>query len=389
VLVLATTVPARRGDGTPEFVLLLARALASDYEITIVCPRVRDAEREEIADGVRIVRFPYFLRRWEGLADGAILQNLRRQRWRAIEIPFLLVAFVAATLRTARSFGADLIHAHWILPAGFIALVGTKFHRVPFVVTAHGVDVFGLRSRPFLWLKRRVMRRASIVSPASKEMAQVLGMEPGEIDDLVVPMGVEADDIAAAVGEPMPEAGRFLFVGRLAEKKGVDVLLRAVAQVPEARLRVAGDGPDDEALRRLASELGIGDRVQFLGRRTRAEVFAELKLAHALVVPSRVARDGDADSTPLVMSEAMAAGVPVVASRLGGLAEQITTEENGLLVEPDSVESLGEGLHYVLDNPERARGWTELARDRMRTSLDIEHTRARYLEFYRRALEGR
>lgn len=387
VLVLATTVPAEPGDGTPEFVLLLAREMASDYEITLLCPRVRGAAKDRVVDGVRIRRFAYFPRRWEGLADGAILLNLRSQRWRLIEVPFLLTAFLVSAVRERRRTRAELVHAHWLVPGGIVARLVKASTRVPYVVTAHGVDVFGLRGRVFRMLKRWVMRGAAVVSPASAQMAEILGppAEPGD----VVPMGVEADEIADAVGRREPERGSFLFVGRLAEKKGVDVLIRAVEGVPDARLRIAGDGPDGADLQRLAKEIGADDRVEFLGHTSRRDVFSELRRAHAVVVPSRVASDGDADSTPLVMSEAMAAGVPVIASRLGGLAEQITSDENGLLVEPDSVDDLMQALRSMLDDPARAARWASVARERMRTSLDIRYTASRYRDFYERARRPR
>jgi glycosyltransferase involved in cell wall biosynthesis len=175
--------------------------------------------------------------------------------------------------------------------------------------------------------------------------------------------------------------GQLLFVGRLAEKKGVDVLLNALAEVPDATLVVGGDGPDDERLRALSGELGIGDRVRFAGRLSRPMIREELRSAYAVVIPSKVAADGDQDTTPLVMSESMSAAVPVIASRLGGLAEQIEPDVTGLLADPDSAGSLADALRRALADPEKLAGYGRLARDRIRGSaLDLRTTVARYTE---------
>src|SRR5207247_9062190 len=147
----------------------------------------------------------------------------------------------------------------------------------------------------------------------------------------VSPVGVDRDCFARGVGARTPVPGQFLFVGRLAETKGADVLLRALAEVPDSTLVVGGDGPDRPALEGLSEELGIAGRVRFAGRLSRPELREELRRAYAVVVPSRVASDGDQDTTPLVMSESMSAAVRVIGSRLGGLAEQIEPGVTGLL----------------------------------------------------------
>lgn len=361
--------------------LSLARALSADNEITIVTPRVPGAAAYERCGDVEIRRFPYFPRRLEGLADGAIMPNLHNQPWRLLEVAPLMAGFLWTAYREIRRNRPDLIHAHWILPGGLVALALHAALGIPYIVTAHGVDVFGLRAPPFRLLKRWVLRKAAIVSPASSEMAAILGLPPEEAPRLVVPMGVDAERLQQAVGERAPEEGRFLFVGRLAEKKGLDVLLSALVEVPAARLVIVGDGPERVRFEALATRLGVGERATFLGQQDQDHVAGELRLAHALVVPSKVARGGDADATPLVMSEGMAVGVPVIASRLGGLAEQITSEENGLLVEPDSPEALAEALRRVLERPQEARGWAEAARQRMRETLDVRATARRYQEF--------
>lgn len=387
VLVLATTVPAREGDGTPAFVLTLAQALSHDNEVTILTPRVpRCAARERSGD-VEIRRFRYFPRRFERLAAGAIMPNLAAEPWRLLEVPPLLLGFFWSSVREIRRRRPDVIHAHWLLPCGLLALALHRIFGIPYIVTGHAADVFRFRGAPFRTLKRAVLAKAAVVSLVSAETAEVLGISPEEAERLVVPMGVDVDRIQAEVGARAPESGRFLFVGRLVEKKGLDVLLRALAELPDGRLVVVGDGPARPMLEELAAELGLSERVTFAGQQGGDEVAQELRLAHALVVPSRVARDGDADGTPVVMCEGMAAGVPLIASRLGGLSEHIVSGQNGLLIEPDDPRALAEGLRHVLAEPETASSWAEAARQGMRDQLDIRVTARRYQEFIDAALK--
>jgi glycosyltransferase involved in cell wall biosynthesis len=387
VVTLASTVPARSGDGTPEFVLALARKLSSRFDIFIIAPRVSGALREEDIDGVAIRRFAYFPARWEKLADGAILPNLRTKPWTILQVPCLLGAFTGVTLAEIKRRRPSLVHAHWIIPAGLIAWVARKLQGTPYIVTAHGADGFALQGRFWRRLKRLVLEEAVQVLPTSREMAERLQLRDGETDATVVPMGVDVDQIRRVATKTQPRHGTFVFVGRLEDKKGVDTLLRAAASVSGVRLVIIGDGNAGPSLRRLAEDLGASERVSFLGQKPRDEVLAQMQQAQAVVVPSRVGRGGDRETTPLVMSEAMSAGVPVMASRMGGLSEHISHRENGILFEPGSEESLASALRFALENPdevaEYARRAMELVKD---GPLDIAYTAARYADAYARAI---
>ena len=380
VLVLATTMPVVPDDGTPQFVLDLSIGLQQTFDVCIITPRVGASRREEVIQGVAVRRFAYFPRRWESLADGAILPNIKARPLTALQAPFLLAAHLWAALRIGRRWRPDMIHAHWLLPGGLIGFAAAKLLSIPYIVTVHGADAFAMQGAALQWLKRVVMRNARVVGLTSAALAEAVPSVPS-VPQPIIPMGVDVEAFAAGVGERAPVAGRLLFVGRLAQKKGVDVLLRALADLDNGSLAIAGDGPDERELRALTEQLGLGDRVTFLGRVSRAQLREELRRAFAVVVPSRVASDGDQDTTPLVMSESMSAAVPVIASRLGGLGEQIEHGVTGLLAEPDSVSSLAAVLREAVADPESTAKLGLVAQERIRGSvLDIRSTTARYTE---------
>lgn len=377
VLVLATTLPTVRDDGTPQFVLDLSQGLAADMDVTIVAPRVSGGARRERMGDVEVVRIPYLPARWERLADGAMLPNIRQRPALALQAPFLFLALLVGALRELRRKPADVLHAHWIVPGGFLAAILNQMTGTPYVVTGHGADVFALRGRLMTRIKSWICSKASAIGAASTSLAEVLPDTTTPVE--VIPMGVNIEDIQTDVGRPSPEPGRVLFIGRLASKKGIPVLLRATARIPRATVVVGGDGPDASDLRALAAELGIEARVHFPGRLSRTAVKDELRNAAVLVVPSLVADDGDQDTTPLVMSEAMAAGVPVIVSELGGLAEQVEEGVSGLLAPPGDVDGLTSALHWALDHPgELARMAAEARRRITGSAIDIATTSASY-----------
>lgn len=357
--------------------LTLSGALArSGAEVTAVVPRVPGAATEEVVEGVRVRRFAYFLRRWEDLAHGAIMPNLRNNPLRWLQVVPLVLAFQFAALRAVRRERPDVVQAHWILPSGIVALLLRRMMKIPYVVTVHGADAYTLRSPIALRVKRAVVRHAAATVPVSTAIGREIGAL-GPVEE-AIPMGVDVERIRGEVGVRHPEPGRVLLVGRLVEKKGVNVLLDAAATVPAARVVIVGDGPIAADLHAQAAALGITDRVEFLGPRTRAEVMAELARAAIVALPSQVGAGGDQDGVPVVLGEAMAAGVPVIASDIGGLAEHVSDTETGRLVEPGSVAELAAALEDLIADPVGAEKLASSASDRMAGSLDLVHVESCY-----------
>ena len=387
ILVLTTTYPGRVGDGTPQFVHDLSAAMVPEFRVVVLAPRVPGSTPTETVDGVEIHRFAYFPARWEGLADGATLPNLRRQKWRIVELPFLFGLFQFHSWRLVRRLRPELVHAHWVIPTGLFAELAVAGRDTPVVLTAHGVDLHALRIGPLQRLRRWVIGRAAIVLPVSDALAARARDLAPDTDRMVIPMGADTADLRNSVGVRFPRPGRLLFVGRLAEKKGVGVLLRALAGVDGLSLTVAGDGPDRDDLERLASELALADRVRFLGRVSRDRIPELMRTAEAMVIPSVESSDGDMEGTPLVLAEAVAVGLPVIASRLGGIADQMD-ETTAVLVEPGDVGDLARALRDVaegrIDLESRARQATEIVAPR----LDLANTAEAYRALYRRLVRS-
>jgi len=348
-LVVATTYPARHGDGTPAFVADLCAELAVDFDVTVVVPRVSGASsREQSPDGsLTVVRHRYFPRRWESVAEGAILENVRARKSTLVQVPFLVGSQFFAVRRVARAVRPDVIHAHWIIPAGVSARALSR--KAPLVVTTLGGDLYALRGRLPTRLKRRVVAAARVVTVMNADMANVV-RSLGGTDVRVMPMGARFSVVTPVAGDgPV----RVLAVGRLVEKKGFDVLLAALENAPGTSLTIVGDGPERGALESAARALGA--RVTFAGQLGREALDAAYTHADIAVFPSRPAASGDQDGLPVAMLEAMGSGLAVIASDLPGLNEAMVDGVSGVLVAPGDARALAAAVRELTGDPERRR----------------------------------
>ncbi len=262
----------------------------------------------------------------------------------------------------------DLLHGHWLHPQGTAAANAARALGRPAVLTAHGTDVArfdgpgGAYYRTHSLAAARAAARVICVSGAMRDRLADLGVAAERL--VVIPNGVDLErftpreraaaraEIAAALGPAVAGGERgplLVFAGELLPVKQVDRLLRAVKELAAgaaAPLRVAlalaGGGPEEDRLRTLARELGLGDAVVFTGQRPHAEMPAWLAAADLLVLPSA------SEGLPLVVPEALAAGTPVVASRVGGIPECVAEGVTGVLVPPEGDAELAAGLRAAL-----------------------------------------
>jgi glycosyltransferase involved in cell wall biosynthesis len=214
----------------------------------------------------------------------------------------------------------------------------------------------GLVERRFRWLKAPWQVAfgwltswcADLVLAPSEQTARELAADYGATETAMLP-NVKSE-LDGPTESPEDE-GFLLFVGRLRIRKGLEVLLAALDEsgAEDARLLVAGDGEHREALAATARRLGVGPRVEFLGRRDADEVRELLRRCRALVVPSIY------EGMPLVILEAMEEGVPVIASRVSGIPEVVSDKVTGWLVPPEDPVALAAAIREALGRPDEAR----------------------------------
>jgi glycosyltransferase involved in cell wall biosynthesis len=325
LLVVTQGFPRRPDDHRAPFLLDHARALAAaGCDVTVLCPSGRGLPARERWGDLDIVRFRYAPRRLEVLAySGAMHRDLRGPK--ALLLPLFLLGAVVAVRRHARA-GVDVVHAHWWIPSGLVAVLASG--ATVTAVHLHGTDVAIARG-PLRRLARFVLRRASVVLAASPPLA-VWARELTGVEPVIAPMPLGADRVPDAPPAP-PPTGPVLAVGRLVPEKGFDILIRAVAETGD-RLVIVGDGDARPALQSLA--LSCGADVTFAGAVDPGDLAGRYAAARLVAVPSR--REGFG----MVAAEALAAGRAVVGTRVGGLPDLVADGVNGTLVPPDDVAAL-------------------------------------------------
>jgi glycosyltransferase involved in cell wall biosynthesis len=166
-----------------------------------------------------------------------------------------------------------------------------------------------------------------------------------------------------------------LSVGRAVEKKGLAILIGALAKLPPAlawRFRHIGGGPLLPMLKAQARELAIADRIEWLGAQSQEVVLQRYREADLFVLASRIAADGDRDGLPNVLMEAQSQHLAVIATRAGAIPELIEPDVTGLLVEPDDVDALADGMRRLIADPARRAVLADAGFERLRRQFNLE-----------------
>ena len=245
----------------------------------------------------------------------------------------------------ARFGRPDLIHAHCVEWAGYGAYLAAREFSIPYVITEHSSTFPERRVSPIKgWFYTRAFTRAAAVVTVSRSLADALHPYRGGRDAQIIPNVVDTEFFTPPGPRPPLEPFEFICVARLANVKGIDVLLRAFAHGfrgdPAVHLTLVGDGPERRVLERLCAELALQAQVTFLGAATPTQVRDVLGRAHAFVLASRV------ETFAVVLIEALAMGLPLVATRCGG-PEDIVTPDTGVLADAGDMEALATAMGQV------------------------------------------
>ncbi len=262
----------------------------------------------------------------------------------------------AALLRLTSTFAPHVVHVHGAGPNAVYVAALRRLIRAPIVFSAHGElrnDAHSSleRSRPLRWALQTLLRDAAAVTTPSRVVLEELREQLELLAPVtVLPNAVDLSEFETARRRDDRVDPYIFSAGRLVHQKGVDLVLRAYAQARQSlggrRLVVAGDGPERAALTRLAAELGLDGDVSFAGAVGR-ERLAELMCgADAFAFPSRQEAFG------IALLEAMAAGTPAVAARVGGIPEFARDGDNALLVGPEDADGLAAALVRLTGDPE-------------------------------------
>lgn len=369
-------------------ILIVSLRLPTDKQVHPVHAEIRAPQlylpEYLYRDPLRVVRAWWRVRRW------AAYRKVRALWFRDL--------LRDPTPNRGRRFGQALVlaselpddvahlHVHFLHTPASVTRYAAALRAMAWSGSAHAKDIWTTPE----WEKReKLLSCAWLVTCTAANLAHLSALAPEGRVELVY-HGIDLTRFAppqsprrardgSVAGDPVV----VLSVGRLVEKKGVDILLRALALLPRSlhwRFVQVGEGPLRGALEAQARRLGIAERVHWRGALAQEQLLAEYRAADVFALASRVAGDGDRDGLPNVLMEAQSQDLPCLATRISGIPELVDSGSTGILVAPESPEALARELHSLIVDPERRRAFGLAGRARVVAKFDLEGNLIRLAE---------
>ena len=402
IAVITSSYPRFEGDGAAPFVKSICEQFVkAGHDVEVTAPYDELAAAMD-THGVKLHRFRYAPKKnWHILGHARSLDaDVRLRPLAIVLLPFFLAAAFWQLWRITGRQKSDAVYAHWVIPNGLPAAAVAGLRRIPLMISLHGSDIFVAGSN-FLYraAARWIFRRCAVVtacSPELKEKAMALGAPPdthlvawGADPQLFTPANRSLEKrrrLGIAEGAVVVES-----LGRLVYKKGFDVLIQAMpavlADCPQVTCLLGGDGPLRSALESQARAAGIQGKMAFAGRIPWNEVPDFLACADIFTLPSVVDKAGNMDGLPTVLLEAMASGVAVIASDLGGVPLVVKDNETGRLLPPGDAQALAAAIRELAQDAGRRETLGRNARAAVEREFNWEMVAERLLGYLKQAAQ--
>jgi len=397
LLVFASTFPRWKNDTNPPFVYELSKRLTKDFDVYVLAPSFPGAKDYEVMDKMKVYRFHYFIKKYEKLAGGGgILPTLKKNKLYYLTVPFFMAAEYFALKRLVKKINPDIIHAHWIIPQGFVAYLNHKVNKTPYIVTTWGADMFIFKKKGvFVNLLKSIYRKILNNSKKSTTVNKVFLSEMQSVmnykkNAIYIPNGADTklfnpNKKDNSIKKKHKINGPLLlFVGRLAEKKGVRYLIEAIPEIikryPKVKLMIVGSGSLENQLKIQAKELKLNKNIIFIGAIQNSQLPKYYATADLFIAPSITTREGDREGFPAVFVESMASGTPILTTRIDGIKEIIEAGKNGFVVESRSSNELGKNLLEILSKKDRLEKMKKYSRKLAVENYDWKILGKRYEE---------
>lgn len=370
ILVLTSTFPKSLYDEVPMFVYDQLSALEkkySDLKFTVLVPDYFD--EKEIDKSMKIIqkRYHYF---WpfsfEKLVGRGILSAISRNKFNILLIPFFIFFQILNTIIFTHVNRPNKIYAHWFFPQALTALVIKKIYKIPYVFTTHAFDSEVMKKIPLLGkhLTKSIIINSESYTSDSVNAEQKLHsfLKNEEIDkskSLVIPMPLEFRenlDISRQVHESINNMKRnsknILFIGRFAEKKGIENLLLIFLKLKRLNLGVnlylAGNGPKVSKYKKFVAENNLTESVYFLGYVNSNEKLKLYDNSDLVIIPSIKTKIGDQEGLPVVVLESLSRNTVTIASHQSNAGEIIRHGENGFLFDSEKTDEAVKIIENIL-----------------------------------------
>jgi L-malate glycosyltransferase len=337
------------GGGGGVINALLAEELAGRHEVTVLTSQGLGLPAESVVNGVRIVRVPVFFRSQQAAAN----------------VPSMLAYLpmgMAAGKRLIRTVKYDVINTHFVLPTGPVGDALARYGSIPHVLSLHGGDLYDPSKwmsphRHFVlraWVTRLLRRADRLVGQSRNTIENIHKYYDSSLNVARIPLGIRRPPVEVAARSDYgftDDQVLLVTVGRLVARKAVDQLISVLKDTgrPDAHLVIVGSGPQEQALRQKAAELGLTNRVHFRGQTTERDKLRLLQMSDIFVSTSQHEGFG------LVFLEAMASGLPVVCYGYGGQTDFLVDGVTGHVVPLNDVALFTDRCRRLIADPETIR----------------------------------
>ena len=397
ICIVTTMFPKYFGDSYGPFVFEEAKFLAKmGVEVHVITQHNTGAAHEEIMDGVHVHRFRWLKpKEFKALIYfSGLIDNLRLLTY--------LISLFFNLIWITRKYNLELFHAHHTIPTGLVAIVVGKIMRLPVVVTAHLMDIttHGADVGPldnikdfesnfiFSRLIRFSLNSSSKIIAVSGDLANKIELMGINKDVTILRNAVDISRFKPSKNIEMRQIYKIddndiliLFIGHLESFKGIFELMDAFKKIrinhDNCKLMIVGEGHEEQKVKNVVSKLDLDDYIIFTGKVSPETIQNFYQMADIFTLPSYT------EGLPLVVVEAMACGLPVVVSTVGGIPELVKDGINGFLVPPKDRFSLTKKLEILVDNEELRQKFGLKALETVDDEFNIEKKVEKMIEIYK------
>lgn len=353
--VITSAYPEFEGDPHGIFVHRLMKEISKQgNEVHILAP-FAGGKTKYVLDGVHVERFNYFYpKRFQRLAGrSGMIDNVKEGLLVKIQVISFLFFNVIYSLLKLKDM--DIIHVQWPIPNGLGAIFLKKLYGIPYINTIHGEEIHLSKRYHMIFALRWLVNNSSKTitnSTATEKFCLDVGLHREKIG--VIPFGVDTDFFRPIEVDKDEGIFQILSVGYLIERKGFEYLIRAMPYVlkehKNVRLKIVGSGPLESRLKNIIYELDLGDSVEIIRNVSDEELLIIYNSSDLFVLPSIIDSQGNTEGLGVVLLEAMACGIPVIASNVGGIMDIVINNETGLLLKEKDIKKIIEIVNFAIEN---------------------------------------
>ncbi|MCE5213549.1 MAG: glycosyltransferase [Methanobacterium sp.] len=386
--VITSAYPEFEDDPHGIFVHRLMREISKKgHEVYVIAPFAGEKTQYNL-EGVNVERFNYFYpKRYQRLAGRAgMIDNVKEGTLVKFQVLTFLFYNIIYSLRKLNNM--DIIHVQWPIPNGLGALFLKKLYGIPYINTIHGEEVHLSKHYHLLFALRWLVNNSSKTitnSTATRKFSIDAGLDGEKID--VISFGVDTEFFRPLDVYKDEKIFQILSVGYLIERKGFEYLIRAMPHIlkeyKNVRLKIIGSGPLESKLKSLIQELDLQEQVEIIKNVSDEELLTTYNSADLFVLPSIVDSQGNTEGLGVVLLEAMACGLPVIGSEVGGISDIVKNNETGILMQQKNSLLIAKTILKLIDNTNLRKELSIRGCQMVREKYSWYNVSKSYIEFYK------